>query len=160
LLKRNRFGIFVSLIEMDSSDAIRVLVFQVGDLACGVPAEFAREVLPTAAATRIPGAHPVVDGLANVRGSILTVIDGHRLLDRVPLSEQEGVTIVLDLAGRVYGLRVGQVHDLYEVREEDLEPGEDLVGVDPALVRAVGRVDRQHFVLLDIESLLQSVVGT
>ena len=145
---------------MASSDTIRVLVFQVGDLTCGVPAEFAREVLPTAAATRIPGAHSVVDGLANVRGSILTMIDGHRLLDRAPLREQEGVTIVLDLAGRVYGLRVGQVHDLYEVREEDLEPGEDLAGVDPALVRAVGRVDRQHFVLLDIESLLQSIVGT
>ncbi len=160
MLKRNRFGIFVSSIEMASSDAIRVLVFQVGDLACGVPAELAREVLPTARATRIPGALPVVDGLANVRGSILTVIDGHRLLDRAPLSEQEGATIVLDLAGRAYGLRVGQVHDLYEVREEDLEPGEDLVGVDPALVRAVGRVDQQHFVLLDIESLLQPVVGT
>jgi chemotaxis signal transduction protein len=160
LLKKNRFGIFVSLIEMASPDAVCVLVFQVGDLACGVPAESAREVLPTAAATRIPGAHPVVDGLANIRGSILTVLDGHRLLDRAPLPQQEGVTIVVDLAGRTYGLRVGQVHDLFEVREEDLEPGEDLVGVDPALVRAVGQVNGQHFILLDLESLLEPVVGT
>ena len=159
MLKGNRFGIFVSLIEMASSDTIRVLVFQVGDLTCGVPAELAREVLPTAAATRIPGAHPGVDGLANVRGSILTVIDGHRLLDHAPLPEQEGVTIVVDLAGRAYGLRVGQVHDLYEVHEADFEEGEDLMGVDPALVRAVGRVDQQHFVLLDLESLLDPVVG-
>lgn len=160
MLKENRFGIFVSLIEMASSDAVRVLVFQVGDLACGVPAELAREVIPTAAATRIPGAHPVVEGLANVRGSILTVIDGHRLLGRAPLPEQEGVTIVLDLAGRSYGLRVGQVRDLYEVPKGDFDSGEELVGVDPALVRAVGRVDRRHFVLLDIESLLEAVVGT
>ena len=145
---------------MASSDTVRVLVFQVGDLACGVPAELAREVLPTVAATRIPGAHRVVEGLANVRGSILTVIDGHRLLDRAPLPEQEGVTIVVDLAGRAYGLQVGQVHDLYEVHEEDFEPGEDLMGVDPTLVRAVARVDQQHFVLLDLESLLGPIIGT
>ncbi len=146
---------------MASSNTVRVLVFQVGDFAYGLPAELAREVLPTVAATRIPGAHRVVEGLANVRGSILTVIDGHRLLDRAPLPDQEeGVTIVVDLAGRAYGLQVGQVLDLYEVHEEDFEPGEDLMGVDPTLVRAVARVDQQHFVLLDLESLLEPVIGT
>lgn len=157
LLKENRFGIFVSSIEMASSDPMRVLVFQVGDLACGIPAEWVREVLPAATATRIPGAHPVVDGLVNVRGRILTVIDGHRLLNRAPLPEQEGVTIMVDLAGHSYGLRVSQVDDLYEVREQDLEAATDAAAGHGHVVQVE---DGPQFVLLGIESLLAPVAGT
>ena len=39
LLPPRLFAIFFSLIEMADSQAVRVVVFQVGDLACGIPAE-------------------------------------------------------------------------------------------------------------------------
>ena len=141
---------------MASSDPLRVLVFQVGDLACGIPAESVREVLPAMPATRIPGAHPVVDGLVNVRGRILTVIDGHRLLNRAPLSGHEGVTIMVDLDGRKYGLRVSDVDDLYDVAPENLDAATERASVPGRLTELHGG---RQVVLLSIASLLTPVVG-
>ncbi len=144
---------------MADSQAVRVVVFQVGDLACGIPAGRAREILAPLPTTRIPGAPEVVLGLVNVRGTLLTVVDGHRLLGRAPLPEHEGALLVVDVGTRRLGLAVGRVDDLFELPAAQLEAGEALPGVDRRLVKAVGRRDGQHFVLLDTEALLSPLLS-
>ena len=49
---------------------------------------------------------------------------------------------------------VGTVDDLFEMPAAQLEAGEALPGVDRRLVKAVGRRDARHFVVLDIDALL------
>jgi len=138
---------------------VRVVVFQVGDLACGMLASGAREILPPLPTTRIPGAPDAVLGIVNVRGTLLTVIDAHRLLDRPPLAEHEGALLVVDAGSRRIGLAVGQVDDLFEMPASHLEAREALPGVDTRLVKAVGRRDGLHFVVLDTEALLAPLLG-
>ena len=67
---------------MSSADTLPVVVFRIGDLTCAAPAARVREVLPRLPATRIPGVAGAVEGLVNLRGGLLTVIDGHLLLGR------------------------------------------------------------------------------
>jgi purine-binding chemotaxis protein CheW len=139
--------------------SVRVVLFQVGDLACGVFAATAHEILPAQPATRIPGAPAAVVGLINVRGALLAVVDAHRLLARVPDPAHEGAILVLTVAGRRLGLAVGQVDDLLELPAADLESRASLPGVDARLVKAVGRRDDRHFVVLDTETLLAPLLG-
>src|ERR1700720_4799423 len=63
----------------------RLLVFRVGTLACAVDVDQVREILPRLPTTRIPGAPPVVAGLVNVRGTLVTVVEGWRALGLPPL---------------------------------------------------------------------------
>lgn len=144
---------------MADSEAVRVVVFQVGDLACGIHASRAREILAPLPTTRIPGAPDVVLGLVNIRGSLLTVVDGHRLLGRAPLAGHEGALLVVDVGGRRLGLAVGTVDDLFVLPAAQLEAGEALPGVDRRLVQAVGRRDTRHFVVLDIDALLSPLLS-
>src|SRR5436190_18804943 len=58
----------------------RLLVFRVGTLACAAEVDQVREILPRLPTTRIPGAPPVVAGLVNVRGTLVTVVEGWRAL--------------------------------------------------------------------------------
>ena len=51
----------------------RLLVFRVGTLACAAEVDQVREILPRLPTTRIPGAPPVVAGLVNIRGTLVTV---------------------------------------------------------------------------------------
>lgn len=136
----------------------RVLVFEVGDLMCAVPAGVTREVLSSMPATRLPGVSDVVDGLVNIRGNLLTVIDGHNLLGRTPVADQEGAIIVLDVFDRNCGLRVGRLVDLVAVPHDAVDDRQSLPGVDPGIVRAVGRHEDTPFVLLDLEELLRPVM--
>ncbi len=144
---------------MADSQTVRVVVFQVGNLACGMLASRAREILAPLPITRIPGAPDTVFGLVNVRGTLLTVVDGHRLLDRAPLPEHEGALLVVDVGTRRLGLAVGRVDDLFEIPVDQLEAREALPGVDVRLVKAVGRRDGRHFVVLDTEALLAPLLS-
>ena len=144
---------------MADSQAVRVVVFQVGNLACGILASRAREILAPLPTTRIPGAPDIVLGLVNVRGSLLTVVDGHRLLERKPLPEHEGALLVVDVGTRRLGLVVGRVDDLFEIPAAQLEAREALPGVDIKLVKAVGRREGRHFVVLDTDALLTPLLA-
>ncbi|HSC59217.1 MAG TPA: chemotaxis protein CheW [Gemmatimonadales bacterium] len=138
--------------------SVRLLVFRVGDLTCAVPVEAAREIVPLETVTRIPGAAEAVQGLVNVRGGLLTVVDGQRLLGQ--RSEEPGRSVlVLDAAGRAVGLAVDRVLDLVTMPAAELQDREVLPGLDPTLVRAVGRRDGHLFVVLDVDALLAPVMG-
>ena len=118
-----------------------------------------REILPRLTATRIPGVAQAIEGLVNVRGSLLTVLDGHALLQQDRRDDDEGAIVVVEVAGRRYGLRVGQVLDFLEVPERSIAQRNDLPGVDPRLVRAVGLHEDRHFIVLDVDALFAPIVG-
>jgi chemotaxis signal transduction protein len=101
-----------------------------------------------------------VEGLVNIRGSLLTVLDGHVLLQQSRRPEDEGAIVVMDVGGRRYGLEVAQVLDFVGVPEESVAQGADLLGIDPRLVRAVGLRGDQHFILLDVDALVAPITGS
>jgi len=147
---------------MSDAAVSRLLLFRVGTLICAADLGVVREILPRLETTRIPGAMPFVAGLVNVRGQLVTVVDGWRALGQPePVAAAEGGTTILlacGEAGRVVGLAVDEVVDLLVVAPGALEPREALAGVDPVLVRAVGSREGKAFVVLDTDALLAPVM--
>ena len=152
-------AIFGSLIEMANSPALHAVIFRIGEVICAAPAGIVREILPRLPATRIPGVPDAVEGLVNVRGSLLTVLDGHLLLEQSRQQADEGAIVVLDVKGRSYGLGVSQVLDFLEVPAGSVVERRDLPGLDPRLVKAVGLHADQHFILLDVDALFAPIIG-
>jgi purine-binding chemotaxis protein CheW len=159
----------------------RLLVFRVGTLACAVDVDQVREILPRLPTTRIPGAPPVVAGLVNVRGTLVTVVEGWRALGLPPLSpnpspdDVPGSTIILEMgkgeeaanggsggggeARKLLGFTVDEVMDMLASAETTLEDRKGLPGVDPTLVRAVGRRNGELFIVLDVAALLGPILN-
>jgi purine-binding chemotaxis protein CheW len=145
---------------MADPPTLHAVIFRIGALICAAPAGIVREILPRLPATRIPGVAEAIEGLVNVRGTLLTVLDGHILLQQSRQAEDEGAIVVVDVAGRRYGLGVGQVVDFLEVPDRSIAARADLPGIDPRLVKAVGVRDGQHFILLDIDALVAPIIGS
>jgi purine-binding chemotaxis protein CheW len=150
---------------MSDAAVSRLLLFRVGTLVCAADLDVVREILPRLEATRIPGAMPFVAGLVNIRGQLITVVEGWRALGQPEaeggaVSEGAGTTILVATGERqrLIGLTVDEVVDLMTVAAAELEPREALAGVDPILVRAVGRRAGQAFVVLDTDALLAPVL--
>ena len=157
---RTPLAILFSSIEMANSPTLHAVIFRIGALVCAAPAGIVREILPRLPATRIPGVVEAIEGLVNVRGTLLTVLDGHVLLQQLRREEDEGAIVVVDVAGRRYGLAVSQVVDFLEVPAHSVAERADLPGIDPRLVKAVGVRDDQHFILLDIDALVAPIIGS
>jgi purine-binding chemotaxis protein CheW len=142
---------------MTSGAGVRILVFRLGELLCGAEASEVREILSMQEATRVPGTPDVVRGLINVRGALVPLMDGRRILDAAPAV---GDSVLLVAVGEdVAGLAVDEVVDLVVVNPEDLVPRDDLPGLDPRLVRSVGRLGDDSFVLLDLEAAIGPMLG-
>ena len=164
----------------------RLLVFRVGTLACAAEVDQVREILPRLPTTRIPGAPPVVAGLVNVRGTLVSVVVGWRALGQAPPpppalgpsatlptatpDDATGSTIILEVATgeakndgsehRLIGFTVDAVMDMLAAGETTLEDRKGLPGVDPTLVRAVGRRNGEVFIVLDVPALLGPILTT
>lgn len=144
---------------MADSPRVRLVVFQVADLCCALPVDTIREIIPAQPATRIPGAPDSIDGLINIRGSLLTVAKGASVLQRSRGVQPAGSVLVLALEGRMVGLDVDEVLDLVDIEVSELASADKMPGVDPALVRSVGRYNDRVFILLDPGALVAPLVG-
>jgi len=159
---------------MSDPGVVRLLLFRVGRLVCAAEAERVREILPRLQPTRIPGAPPVVAGVVNVRGTLVTVVEGWRAL-RQPEPQPDGqgggggaggggsgTTVLLEVGAgkKVLGFTVDEVVDLVSVGGEGLDRRQALPGIDPTLVRAVGRRAGQLFVVLDTDALLTPILSS
>lgn len=146
-------------------------------MACAAEADAVREILPRLSTTRIPGAPAVVAGLVNVRGTLVTVVEGWKALGQPAPVDGEGggaegagggggarggTTVLLQVgpARKTIGFTVDEVIDLLAVSADTLERREALPGLDPRLVRAVGRRSGLPYVVLDTDALLGPILST
>jgi purine-binding chemotaxis protein CheW len=122
-----------------------------------VEATVVKEILPIHRATRLPGAHFAVEGLINVRGRVLTLVNARRALN-YPSRDNDGPIILMEVGEQTAGLAVDDVLDLFSVSHDEFDGQGSLPGIDSTLVRSVGRHAGVSFVLLDIEALLGPIL--
>ncbi len=118
-----------------------------------------REIIPYRRATRLPGAPPYVQGLINLRGTVITVIDLGTRLDRTrPQVRDAGGSIILAEHGtRVVGVAVDEVMDVRAITEEPVDAG--IADAGGGVVRGFGHLEGdQVVVLIDIHTLLTQVL--
>jgi purine-binding chemotaxis protein CheW len=106
---------------MAESSRLRLLLWRAGATRCAAPIERLREVLPALPLTVLPGAPAAVLGVANVRGTLVTVVDCRRILGESDQAVPDA-TVLVDFGGKAVGLAVDSVEDLVEVDDSDLAP--------------------------------------
>jgi len=116
-----------------------------------------QEVIRYQEMTRAPLAHPVVRGLINLRGQIVTALDLRRRLDlpdRPPGALPVNVVVRTD-DGAV-SLLVDDVGDVVTVPEAAFErPPETLRGRTRDMIRGAYKLERRLLLILDMDELLR-----
>ncbi|HTV02371.1 MAG TPA: chemotaxis protein CheW [Luteitalea sp.] len=131
----------------------QVATFVLADMYFGVEVEKVQEVLKFQQMTRIPLAPPVVRGLINLRGQIVTAVELRR---RLGLAERPSGALPMNVVVRttdgLASLLVDEIGDVLEVEAAQFEPTPDtLTGPARDLVRGVFKLKNQLLLLLDEE---------
>jgi purine-binding chemotaxis protein CheW len=132
--------------------------FVVDRLLFGVEVEKVQEVIRYQEMTRVPLAPPVVKGLINLRGQIVTAIDLRRRLD---LDERAAADLPMNVVIRqddgAVSLLVDEIGDVLEVEEEDFEPPpETLDSQAQRLIRGVYKLSDRLMHVLDTEAAVSA----
>ena len=135
------------------SAANQLCTFYLDDLYFGVEVQKVQEVIRYQEMTRIPLAPPVVRGLINLRGQIVTAIDMRRRLDLPQLPEGRlPMNVVIRTENGPLRLLVDEIGNVLEVNGDEFEqPPETLRGVVRELIKGTYKL-RNHLLLnLDCE---------
>src|SRR5437762_2560901 len=137
----------------------RLLVFDIGASAFACDMDSFREIVPIQPTTRLPGAPNTVCGLINLRGTIVTVIDGGVALGRAAFNRAEGLILLADYQDRWVGIGVDDVRDVQDVPINLFaSAGETEIPLAGAVTGAV-EIDGERVLVLDIKTVVQQVIG-
>ena len=142
--------------ETHVSSAREVLVFEVGGQKYALPTADVRELVRAVAITPLPGAPAVIEGVVNVRGCVLPVLDV-RARFRLPpkplgLSDQ---FIVASAGARGVILRVDRATHLALVDAASIQDPETL-GAGSAYVAGVARLEDGLLLIHDLTTFLSA----
>ena len=134
------------------------VVFRLGDDEFGLPIEAVNEVAPVPdQITRLPKAPKFLEGVVNLRGEVLPVVDQRRRFD-MPVLEQKGARrlVVVRTDRHRAGLIVDSVSEVLRCFSTDIEPAPDLTNEAVRLVNGVVNLEKagRIVLLLDPAELL------
>jgi purine-binding chemotaxis protein CheW len=115
-----------------------------------------QEVIRFQEMTRVPLAPPVVRGLINLRGQIVTAIDLRRRLELPDRpADQLPVNVVVHTGDGAISLLVDEIGDVVEVQEQLFErPPDTLKGAARELIRGAYKLDHGLLLILDMEKTI------
>jgi purine-binding chemotaxis protein CheW len=160
----------------DDAQRERVLVVDAAGHRLAIPVSRVREVQRTSRVTMVPGAPPVLHGIANVRGAVVTVLDLSVALE-APFSRTEewpvsrgtmqerdrrggssGSIVLLEHGSQVIGVRVDAVRDVPARDDGPLAPPSVATHLESsasthAPLAGVVRAEGEDIALLDVDAL-------
>lgn len=135
------------------SEVVQLTTFFVRGLYLGVDVGCVQEVMRAQAMTPVPTAPPVVRGLMNLRGQIVTALDLRR---RLELGDEgapaQPVNIVVRGPDGAVSLIVDDIGDMIEVDEALFETAPaTLQGIARELIAGAYKLDERLLLVLDVE---------
>lgn len=146
---------------MSGAGAAQYCTFVVDGYYFGVEVERVQEVLRFQELTRVPLAPPVVDGLINLRGQIVTAVNlRKRLALREPAAGHLPMSVILRSDDGAVSLLVDEIGEVLSVAGDLAEPPpETLQGLGRELIRGVYKLDGRLLLVLDADKAMAASVG-
>jgi purine-binding chemotaxis protein CheW len=145
---------------MNDGRILQLVTFKLGNEEFGVDILKVQEINRMMVITRIPNAPPFIEGVINLRGKIIPIVDLRKKLGfDNGNGEYEKTTriIVVELDGLVLGFIVDSVSEVLRIPENTIEPPPSIVGgVESDYIEGVGKLDNRLLILLELKKLFTS----
>jgi len=108
--------------------------------------------------TSVPKSPDFVEGVINLRGDIIPIIDLKKKLSLGKAAiDEETKIIVVEIEGKLVGMIVDEVSEVIEIEDTKLAPPPSIIaGIEGEYLKGVGKMDDKLLILLDITKILTS----
>ena len=116
-----------------------------------------QEIIRMLEITKIPNAPDYAEGVINLRGRVIPVIDFRKrfnLLEAPCENEESRRIVVVDVAGATIGLIVDQVSHVIKLKSDKVSPTPDTVKSSGCgCFSGIGRLGERLIILFDVEGM-------
>lgn len=146
---------FSALSKEAASGQLQLVTFDVAGEEFAVDILAVREINRMMSLTRVPNSPAEVEGVINLRGKIIPVIDLRRRfgMERTQHSQDSRI-VVVEVMERVVGFIVDRVHEVLRIEKSIVEPAPEMVcSIDSDFIAGVGKLEDRLVILLDVVKL-------
>ncbi len=138
------------------SDLLQLVTFHIGEEEFGVEILKVQEIIRMMGITRVPRAPDFVEGVINLRGKVIPIID---LRKRFGMAAQEHDKhtriIVIEINKVIVGFVVDSVSEVLRIPANTVEPPPAIIsGIESEYISGVGKLADRLLILLDLDRLL------
>jgi len=141
--------------ETEARQEEQVVVFTLANECFGVDVAGVQEIRRVPEMIHVPRALPYVEGVMNLRGAVVPVVD---LCQRFGFSSSSRTrasrVVILDLAGQTIGVIVDSVSEVLRIPGDAVEPPNAVVTPEgDGFVRGIARLGDRLIMLLDLDRI-------
>jgi len=137
---------------------IQLVTFRIGEEEFGVDILAVQEIIRLMAITKVPRAPHFVEGVINLRGKVIPIVDMRRRFGLEAIAHDKHTRIiVIQLEAIVVGFMVDSVSEVLRIPHSTIDqPPAVVSGLESDYIQGVGKLDERLLVLLDLNKLLSS----
>lgn len=144
---------------LSADGMLQLVTFRLGPEEYAVDVADVQEIVRLTAITAVPRSAPHVEGVVNLRGRVVPVIDLAKRFG-MPASPRAKTTriVITLLAGRTVGMLVDAVSEVLRLPPDAVAPPPEAltIGLSEAYVTGIGRLDDRLLFMLDLARVLSA----
>jgi purine-binding chemotaxis protein CheW len=144
--------------DAEQEKLIQLVGFTIGRELFGVDILMVQEIIRAAPITPVPNSPDFVEGVINLRGNILPVIDLRKRLNLYngEVLQKDTWILILDIQNKITGFIVDSVTEVLKIQDETIEAAPDIItaGLESQYLRGVCDIGTQLLILLDFQQIL------
>lgn len=136
----------------------QLVIFELGGEQYGVGIETVESIIKLQTITRVPHAPKFVEGVTNLRGVVLPVIDLRKRFGlELEAATKDSRIVVVEVNGLKVGMIVDAVTEVLRIQDEQIEPPSPMITtLDSAFILGIAKVDKRLVILLDLSKILSA----
>ena len=137
---------------------LQLVIFKLGNESFGVEIATVESIIKMQTITRLPQAPSFVEGIINLRGKILPVVDLRKRLN-IDLTEitKDSRMVVVALAGSTVAMVVDQVNEVLRINDDIVEaPPAISQSVDSRFIEGIAKINEDLVILLNLSKVLDT----
>jgi purine-binding chemotaxis protein CheW len=144
--------------ESNTEELLQLVSFKIGNEEFGIEILQVQEINRMMQITKVPNSPDFVEGVVNLRGRIIPVVDLRKRLNlHSPEHDNNTRIIVVDLEGSTLGFVVDEVSEVLRISSSITEPPPPLVaGINSEYITAVGKLEDRLLILLDLKKIFSN----
>ncbi len=144
--------------DISSDNIIQLVTFNLGDEEFGIDILIVKEIIRLVDITRVPNAPSYVEGVINLRGKVVPIIDLRKRFSMTAIGRTSNTRIiVVDLDSKVIGFIVDKVNEVLRIDKTTLEdPPPMSSGIGSEFLTSIANLKNRLISFLDLEKLIAS----
>ena len=136
---------------------LQLVGFRIGRETFGLPISIVREIIRVPEITSVPDAPDYVEGVINLRGRIIPVVDlRKRFGEKSVTADKKNRIVVVELERRAIGLVVNSASEVLRIPPSEIEnPNNVFPEGELNFITGVGKLNGRLVMLLDMNRMLQ-----